>query len=138
MENQSILDQTTLNTGIPVDDTVTIKDKHKGGRPRDCDRPIPTNINELLDIVVWSKIVRTIVREALGGYSYVNGNGQTLIALPNTDMLKFLVEQMFGKATTRDVADKDVKDIIKMFAAHTASVLPVKSGTTVNAAGKFN
>ncbi|MFA5392676.1 MAG: hypothetical protein WC306_03315, partial [Candidatus Paceibacterota bacterium] len=77
------------------------------------------------------------------GVTYTNGNGTQIPLMPNIDAAKWLVEQTFGKAAAREIAEKDKNDIIKMFAKRTHSVLKQKnkndvSNTTVSTDGKIS
>jgi hypothetical protein len=140
MENMA---QSTLpiSSSITTITNNTVDNKHKGGRPSNVTLQSAKSIESIdiaikeanINIVTVLKIIYNAAlgnKNAMGKYKYNNGNGTEIPLKPDIDACKWLVEQMFGKATARELGTKDMTALIKKFSQHTRSVLPSKQSVT--------
>ena len=56
----------------------------------------------------FKKLARMIYKEAVGGYTFINGNGQTVTARPDLNWMKLYLEyaDLFSKET--DIASEEL------------------------------
>ena len=90
-----------------------------------------SNILAMLDKQVkWSKLFRILYKAAMGGQTVTNGNGIQHITQPDLDVVKYLVDQRFGKASTRDTTTDSGSEAMKKLARIEQYILPRNSAVT--------
>ena len=76
----------------------------------------PKNIREVFRKAVnWEEMAKVVLREAVGGYSYMNGNGVTAIARPNLDWAKLMYNYSFGMPQQEVATDEELKRTLNDF-----------------------
>lgn len=121
---------------VPVNNQIRLTGK--AGRPfgttKDKIKPsidILPDIKTLLDHKIkWSRLLKIIVEEAVGGIKRVNGNGIEYTTLPDRDLLKWLFEQRFGKAVTRNEQSDESKEALKKLSKIEQYILPHNTSVT--------
>ena len=63
----------------------------------------------------WKKIHKTLIKMAIGGTKYTNGNNTTSVTLPDHKAMALLLEYSWGKPVTLNNEDVDTVDALKAF-----------------------
>ena len=115
--------------------TIQAPSKHKGGRPVGTTKaallPKDPNIIAALDKhIKYNKLFKILYKEAMGGQVVTNGNGVTFTTQPNLDVIKYLIDQRFGKAVTRDEKSDTGSEAMKKLQRIEQYILPKRSAVT--------
>jgi hypothetical protein len=69
---------------------------------------VPEDFRKLLkEKTNWKKLVKILNKIAIGGYEFVNYNGQKIIAQPNMDAIKLVMFMVWGKYPESTVNEND-------------------------------
>lgn len=80
-----------------------------------------TNTDQLRDFIRkktnWKKLIKTLEEQAVGGFEFLNYNGQKTIAEPNLEALKLLLFYVYGKyPDATPIKEKDTNsELLKRF-----------------------
>jgi len=92
----------------------------------------------LLKKVPWKKIIKTMVKESLGGYTYVNGNGVTAIKPPSYDWCRLLLQYSQGMPTQLVESDETTRAALESFKQFAKDFsLPVPNTPAISTSGEL-
>jgi hypothetical protein len=87
----------------------------------------PTDFRQMLrEKTKWKKVAQTLWKVSLGGYTFQNYNGQTIVAEPNLEAIKVLIFISWGKYPDYSETDEQAKKLLSEFAEYSKNVIKPK------------
>jgi hypothetical protein len=84
----------------------------------------PVDFRQMLrEKTKWKKVAQTLWKMALGGYTFQNYNGQTIIAEPNLEAIKTIIFLSYGKYPDYSETDEQAKQLLDKFSEFSKTIV---------------